>query len=250
MAQPLTERTVDWTDAINNLVTEDDEPVDNLFSAKQQRLLTRALYSSWTPPPSEEQPEEQRKFLADANVGIFSSPYQPPLVPDFFLSLDVEPHQDWYAKEHRSYFIWEFEKAPDVVVEIVSNRKGGELGEKVRRYAQIAVTYYIVYDPLHLLSEDEVRVYEHGLGKRYRLRKDRRLPEAGLSLTLWQGEFEGHTDTWLRWCDAAGNLIPTGQERAAREAAARQEAEARASHAEAELTRLREELAQLRKSSS
>src|SRR5437879_5024484 len=127
MSQPLTERPVDWTEVIENLVTEDDEPVDNLFSAKQQTLLKRALYSSWTPPPLEEQPAERRRFLADVNVGIFHSPYQPPLVPDFFLSLDVEPHQDWHAKEHRSYFIWEFDKPPDVALEIVSNRKGGEL---------------------------------------------------------------------------------------------------------------------------
>lgn len=96
----------------------------------------------------------------------------PPLVPDFFLSLDVQPHQDWYAKEHRSYFVWEFEKAPDVVVEIVSNRKEGELSEELRRYAQIGVTYYIVYDPQRLLSEDVIRVYERSFGKRYRLRKD------------------------------------------------------------------------------
>jgi hypothetical protein len=94
MAQSLTESVVDWTETINHLVTENDKPVDNLFSAKQQRLLTSALYSSWTPPLSEKQPEERRKFLADANVKVFSSPYQPPLVPDFFLSLDVEPHQD------------------------------------------------------------------------------------------------------------------------------------------------------------
>lgn len=264
MAQPLTESAVELTEIISNLVTEDDEPVDNLFSAKQQTLLKRALYSSWTPPANEEQPTERRKFLADANVGVFYSPHQPPLVPDFFLSLDVEPHQDWYAKEHRSYFIWEFEKAPDVVVEIVSNRKGQELGEKLQRYARIDVTYYVVYDPVHVLSEDEVRVYERGFGKRYRVRKDWQLPAVGLGLTLWQGEFEGHTDTWLRWCDAAGNLIPTGEERAAQEATARQEAEAqvaretaarqkaetRAAQAEAELVRLREEVERLRRSSS
>lgn len=253
-----------WEEAVSNLETEDDTPVDNLFSAKQQRLLARALYSSWTPPASEDHPEERRKFLADANVGIFSSPYQPPVVPDVFLSLDVEPHQDWYAKNHRSYFIWEFKKTPDVVVEIVSNRKGRELSEKLRQYAQIDVTYYVVYDPAHVLSEDDVRVYERGFGKRYRLRKDRQLPEVGLSLTLWQGEFEGHSDTWLRWCDAAGNLIPTGEERALRaearvmeteaqaqrEATARQEAEARAAHAEAELVRLREELERLKTKAS
>ena len=267
MAQPLPEHLLEeydlvevaaaWTEAINNLETENDEPVDNLFSAKQQRLLTRALYSSWTPPTSEDHPEEKRKFLADANVGMFYSPHQPPIVPDFFLSLDVEPHQDWYTKEHRSYFTWEFEKTPDVVVEIVSNRKGGELSEKLRRYAQIDVTYYIVYDPQQLLSTDIIRVHERGFGKRYRLRKDLQLPEIGLSVTLWQGEFEGHTDTWLRWCDAAGNVIPTGEERARREAVARQEAEVRevtarqeaevrAAHAEAELARLREEVERLR----
>ncbi|MGE0825214.1 MAG: Uma2 family endonuclease [Candidatus Binatia bacterium] len=264
MAQPLPESMLEeydiaevaaaWTEAINNLETEDETPVDNLFSAKQQRLLTRALYSSWTPPAREDSSEIRRVFLADANVGVFYSPHHSPLVPDFFLSLDVQPHQDWYAKEHRSYFVWEFEKAPDVVVEIVSNRKGGELNEKLRRYAQIDVTYYVVYDPQRLLSQDAVRVYERGFGKRYRLRKDLQLPEVGLSVTLWEGEFEGHTNTWLRWCDAAGNVIPTGEERAMRaearvtsETTARQEAEARAAHAEAELARLREELERLKK---
>lgn len=271
MAQPLLEylfeeedgalaaAKVAWTEAVKNIVTEDETPVDNLFSAKQQTLL-KALYSSWTPPPREDQPEEKRKFLADVNVGVFYSPYSPPVVPDMFLSLDVEPHPDWHAHDHRAYFVWEFQKTPDVVVEIVSNRKGGELGEKLRLYARIDVTYYVVHDPWQLLSTDVVRVYERGIGRRYRLRKDLQLPEVGLGVTLWQGEFEGYTDTWLRWCDAEGNMIPTGEERAVcaearvtSEAAARQEAEARvtsaearAVRAEAELARLREELAQLK----
>ncbi len=253
MAQPLPQNLLEeyeleevaaaWTEAINNLETEDDKPVDNLFSAKQQTLLKRPLYSSWTPPAGEEQSDEKRKFLADANVGLFYSPYQPPLVPDFFLSLDVEPHQDWYVKDHRPYFTWEFEKTPDVVVEIVSNQKGEELGRKLQRYARIGITYYVVYDPQQLLSADVIRVYEQGIGKRYRLRKDLQLPDVGLSLTLWQGTFEGHTDTWLRWCDASGKLIPTGEERAA-------QAEARAEQAEAELVKLREEVERLRKSAS
>ena len=34
------------TARINELVTEDDTPVDNLLSEKQQRLLTEPLYSS------------------------------------------------------------------------------------------------------------------------------------------------------------------------------------------------------------
>jgi hypothetical protein len=39
-------------------------------------------------------------------------------------------------------------------------------------------------------------------------------PDVGLGLTLWKGMFEGHTDTWLRWCDENGQAIPTGEERA------------------------------------
>jgi hypothetical protein len=46
---------------LDDLVTEDDTPVDNLFSEKQQRLLTEPLYSSW---------DAGRLFLAASNVGL------------------------------------------------------------------------------------------------------------------------------------------------------------------------------------
>src|SRR5438128_1710199 len=172
MSQALAETPDGLRDIIEDLLTEDDEPVDNLFSEKQQTLLKRSLYASWTPPPSEDQPKPWRKFLAAANVGIFFALHQPPLVPDFFLSLDVEPHQDWYEKEHRTYFVWEFGKVPEVALEIVSNRKGGELTDKLKDYARIGVNYYVVYDPQHHLSQESLRVYEIGFGKRYRLRED------------------------------------------------------------------------------
>jgi hypothetical protein len=35
---------------IQDLITEDDTPVDNLPSEKQQRLLTEPLYSAWAGP--------------------------------------------------------------------------------------------------------------------------------------------------------------------------------------------------------
>ena len=232
MSSALAEIPYEWNDVIENIVTEDDEPVDNLFSEKQQRLLTRSLYSSWTPPPLEKKTKQSRKFLAAANVGIFFSRYEQPIVPDFFLSLDVEPHEDWYAKEHRSYFVWEFGKVPEVALEIVSNRKGSEINGKLKNYARMGVPYYVVFDPLQHLSPDVLRIYELGFGKRYRLREDAQLPELGLSLQLWEGAFEGRKGTWIRWGDAEGNLIPTGEERAA--------------SAETELKKLRAELARLK----
>ena len=60
----------------------------------------------------------------------------------------------------------------------------------------------------------------------------------GLSLTLWQGAFEDQEDTWLRWCDEKGELIPTGEERAEREASARKEAEAQIDRLRAKLHEL------------
>lgn len=233
MSQALAEIPYDLRDIVENIVTEDDEPVDNLFSEKQQRLLAHSLYSSWTPPPSDDQPKKRRRFLAAANVGIFFAVHEQPLVPDFFLSLDVHPHKNWYDKEHRSYFVWEFGKVPELALEIVSNHKGKELTDKLKDYARMGVNYYVVYDPQQRLSKDVLLVYEIGFGKRYRLREDQQLPDLGLGLTLWQGVFEDHEDTWLRWCDAEGRLIPTGEERAV--------------SAETELEKLRAELIRLKR---
>ena len=92
---------------IDDLVTEDDIPVDNIFSEKQQRLLTEPLYSSRPRWP----------FVALANVGLFYRVHHPPLVPDMLLSLEVEVPEDVWSKSHRAYFVWEFGKPPDVVID-------------------------------------------------------------------------------------------------------------------------------------
>jgi hypothetical protein len=45
------------------------------------------------------------------------------------------------------------------------------------------------------------------------------LPGLAVGLGLWQGEFEGISRQWLRWCDQGGNwlLLDTEQERLAKE---------------------------------
>ena len=212
---------------IDHIVTEDDTPVDNIASEKQQRLLTEPLYSSWAGPAP------GVPFIAAANVGVFPSVHRPPIVPDVFVSLDVEVPEDWWAKRHRTYFVWEFGKVPEVVLEIVSNRVGGEADRKRRDYARMGVPYYIVYDPQGLVQEEPLRVYAR-TGTAYRSRPDASLPEINLGLTLWEGLFEGKRTTWLRWCDGSGQLIPTGAERAEKE---RQRAEKERQRAEKERQR-------------
>ena len=235
---PLPSDEVDEPDE-SLLVTEDDAPVDNILTEKQERLLTEPLYSSWSgPPPGED--GAARSFAALANVGLFSSPEERSLVPDVMLSLDVTIPTEQGDKKNRSYFVWRYGKPPEVVIEIVSNRDGDELGERLRRYRRMAVAYYVVFDPLHVLGEQTLRTFELR-GARYVAIHHRPWFESvGLGLVEWEGTFEGMPGRWLRWRTLEGQLIPTGAERAASEQARAETAEARA---ESEKTRAESEKA-------
>jgi hypothetical protein len=205
---PLLKLPEELVPKVDHLVTEDGAPVDNVFSEKQQRLLTEPLYSSWAGPGP------GRPFVAMANVGLFYAIRQPPLVPDALVSLDVELPADVRLKVHRSYFIWEYGKAPDVVIEIVSNREGGEDSEKLASYARIGVGYYAIFDPERLLGPELLRSYRLEGLTFHKMDEPVWFSDVGLGLQLWQGRYEDLEDVWIRWVDAEGRLIPTGSERA------------------------------------
>ncbi|MDJ0518742.1 MAG: Uma2 family endonuclease [Trichodesmium sp. MO_231.B1] len=192
---------------ISEVITEDDTPVDNLITEKQQRLLTTTLYSSL---------KTDLPFLVTANVGLFYGNKIPPLVPDILLSLRVKVPEDWSQKQNRSYFVFSFGKPPEVAIEIVSNKIGNELGSKLQDYAFAAVGYYVVFDPLKQLGETILRVYELR-GNSYVELGNLYLSQVGLGLTIWHGIFEGKEYDWLRWCDESGNILLTGDERAEQE---------------------------------
>lgn len=222
-----------WPD-LSDVVTEDDTPVDNMFTEKQQHLLPDALYASWSGPGP------GRPFLAMSNVGLFYQFEKPPVVPDMLLSLNLEPPQDLGVVAHRSYFMWVYAKPPDVIVEIVSDRRGGEADRKMDLYARIRVTYYVIHDPFQRLSRDVLRAYELA-GGTYRRVEDGVLASVGLRVGLWDGWYYGMKSTWLRWFDADGALLLTGAEQAEavrqRADEERQRADAEKEHAEAEKQR-------------
>lgn len=203
---------LDWEDYrppipdTSHLITETDEPVDNIFSEKQMRLLTEPLYASWDPG---------RDFWVAANVCMYEALNAKAVVPDVLLSLDATPDQ---AREFGSkcYFFWNHGKPPEVVIEIVSNKKGEELDDKKDRYAKLKIDHYIVFDPDGRLSKQSLQAFQLEKGK-YIKRKTTQVISTvdGLGLSLWEGEYEDQKDTWLRWVDSdTRDLIPTGAERA------------------------------------
>jgi Putative restriction endonuclease len=217
----------EFVPTVEDIVIQDDKPVDNLLSEKNVRLLTEPLYSSWTGPGG------GGLFVALANVGLFHTWKAPPLVPDVMLSLDVRWELDLRRKETLSYFAWIVGKMPDVVIEIVSNREGGEDDSKLRDYARLGIPYYVIFDPDNLLGGGILRIYDLHVGK-YQLLATPWLDAVGLGLRLWQGTFEDFEATWLRWCDRDGRLIPTGTEGREQE---RQRAESEHQRAENERQR-------------
>lgn len=189
---------------ISNLVLEDNTPLDSFINEKQQRLLTTVFYSG-------ADTGIRVPFIVAANVGLFSSLRQPGICPDAFLSLNITAGEDWWERQVRSYLFWEFGKPPEVVIEVISPTPGNELGSKLLDYARMRILYYAVYDPLQRLGNTVLQVFELQ-GVSYVPKTDAWFPEVGLGLTLWSGEFERINATWLRWCYADGNPIPTGDE--------------------------------------
>jgi len=212
----------------DQLVTEDHKPVERIFIEKLYRLLTNPLYANWPGPG------QGRPFLVFANVGWFYQYKRPAIVPDCLLSIDVTCPENVHRKEGHSYYQWNMGKQPDVVIEAVSDRTGGKETYKKNLYARLGVPHYAVFDSDHFLSEDTLRTYEL-VGGSYRLGDPGPWSNIGLGLRLWEGKFEGLQETWLRWCDGNGEIIPTGEERA-------RQAEERIRELEAELRLLKGEV--------
>ncbi|QIR37569.1 Uma2 family endonuclease [Tolypothrix sp. PCC 7910] len=129
--------------------------------------------------------------------------------PDFFVVLGVP------KGERKSWVVWEEGKAPDVVIELLSeSTAAADKNEKKLIYQnQMRVPEYFWYDPFN--PDDwagfsiQQRVYQPLIpNERNQLVSE----SLGLALQPWQGNYKGIDATWLRWATLEGELLPTPEE--------------------------------------
>jgi Uma2 family endonuclease len=213
---------------LTNLPETDGQPLESPWHRACMNLLIEAV---------EVRLAGRKDFYAGGNMFVYFSSRQARnrdySGPDFFFVQGPEIDHD---RERLYWAVWdENGRYPNVIIELSSPTTAEEdhttrkdLYERVFQTAE-----YFIYDPFTQVLE----------GWRLAKRRYRRIKpnaqgrflceELGLWVGTWQGEFQGHDELWLRFYDADGQLVPIRAE------AERQRAEA----AEAELARLRQELA-------
>lgn len=130
--------------------------------------------------------------------------------PDFFAVLEVP------KGERRSWVVWEEGKAPDIVIELLSDSTAqADKNEKKLIYQnQMRVPEYFWYDPF---NPDDLAGFSNDKGVYQPIAANAQnqlvSQSLGLALQLWQGNYKGINATWLRWAMSLGELLPTPEEK-------------------------------------
>jgi Uma2 family endonuclease len=138
-----------------------------------------------------------------------------PVVPDGFLSLNVERRKPGNSSRS-SYVIWEENGiAPILALEIVSHTPGGEYSTKEAIYAKLGVLYYVVYNPEYWRRDKHqpFEVYKLVNGTyRWQIGEPVWLPEIGLGIGRGIRNYGGVEREVLYWFDASGNRYLASEE--------------------------------------
>lgn len=185
------------------LPDSDDTPVDNELQILIPTLLRAILALLWA---------DRRDWFFGVNMGVYYQPQLAAIVPDSFLSLGVERFKP-SGKLRLSYVLWQENNiVPQWVLEVVSKTPGGEYDEKITKYAQLGVLYYVIYNPDYYRRDqhDSFEVYrlENGVYVR-QTGNPVWMPEIELGIGCEVGTHEGYMREWLYWYDQNSNrLIP------------------------------------------
>src|SRR5262249_26251668 len=148
-----------------------------------------------------------KPFIAAANVGLFAHPRLPPLRPNVLVSRGVRLPADLRRPSARAHFVPVIGKVPEVVIEILTEESGAVRRGRLARYAALGVPHCILFDPLDTYGEGVLRAFRL-TDRTYGPGEPGWLDRLGLGMCIWQGEFEKHGDTWLRWCNRGGDPVP------------------------------------------
>ncbi len=196
----------------DELPSDDGIPMETQRHGLQMQLLVRPL-SRWLK-------NQGREAFVGGNMFVYFSPNQVRNEdyrgPDVFVVVDVP------RKERKSWVVWEEEKAPDVVIELLSESTAKKDKEEKKLIYQnrLRVTEYFWYDPFDPEDLAGHRL-EGGVYKSLNPDAQGRFSSEilGLVLVRWQGIYgdEQEPITWLRWATAEGQLLPTIEELAEQE---------------------------------
>ena len=185
-----------------DLPDSDDTPVDNQLQHLIPGLLEAILALIWS---------ERRDWFFGVDMGIYYHPDEPAIVPDGFLSIGVPRIIDEDLR--LSYVLWEEEKVPMMVLEVVSQTRRGEYTQKKEDYAQLGILYYVIYNPLRK-RKPRLEVYKLEDGD-YQLLEGEPvwLSEINLGIGREKGTYQGIKREWLYWYDEKGKRYLTPEER-------------------------------------
>jgi Uma2 family endonuclease len=190
----------------DELPNSDDAPVDNELQELIPGLLKSILRMLW---------QGRMDWFFGIDMGVYIHPEEPPIVPDGFLSLNVERSFDEDLR--LSYLLWEEEIPPILVLEVVSAKPGGEYTTKFDKYAELGVLYYVIYNPKR---RRKARLEIHKLvNGGYELQHANPLwmPEIGLGIGSERANYDDLTREWLYWYDQNDRRYPTPYEQIERE---------------------------------
>jgi Uma2 family endonuclease len=164
-------------------------------------------------------------YAIGQDCGIYWRITQPPErgaeAPDWFYVPDAPPLAP--GNFRRSYVMWQEIISPLIALEFVSGDGAAEKDAtpfkgKFWVYEQaVKIPFYGIYD----VSKPSLELYELVSGRYHPMVLNAQgrysIPMMNVEIGLWHGTYQTVELDWVRWWDSAGNLLPTGHERAAQE---------------------------------
>ncbi|MCW6038988.1 Uma2 family endonuclease [Spirulina subsalsa FACHB-351] len=201
--------------------------VKNFQEHPQSILLTDSI------KPTLEQLHPDGQYAIGQDCGIYWRLTDPPEkgaeCPDWFYVPNVPPSLE--GRVRRSYVLWQEFIPPLIAIEFVSGDGSEErdrtplsqIGQDRQKPGKFWVYEQIIRPAFYAIYEVErasVEVY-HVIENHYELvqaneRGHYPIEPMGVELGIWQGRYGNLELPWLRWWDSEGNLLLTGEERAAR----------------------------------